>query len=114
VLLLSTAFLGIMNGPSDLREVESTGQFVVGLAVTTYGIAGLTAAYGLWRRKRWTVPSTMIWAVGAITAASVSPIAYGGGEVTIAVALTSGLAAAAIVGAVLLFVLWDLRHPPLQ
>jgi Predicted membrane protein (DUF2127) len=114
VLLLSTAFLGIINGPSDLREVESTGQFVVGLAVTIYGVAGLTAAYGLWRRKRWTAPWTMIWAVGAITAASVSPIAYGAGEVTTGVGVTSGVAAAAIVGAVLLFVFWELRHAPLQ
>ena len=46
-LLLSTAFLGIINGPPDLLESQSAGQLVVALAVTIYGLTGLASAYGL-------------------------------------------------------------------
>ncbi|MGH7471500.1 MAG: DUF2127 domain-containing protein [Longimicrobiales bacterium] len=110
-LLVVTAYLGLSNGPSDFRTAESTGQFVVALAVTSYGIAGLASAYGLWRRKQWARPLTVLWALGALTAATVAPRAYGGGEVSIWAVLTGSVAVAVIAGAVLMFVFRHLQQP---
>jgi hypothetical protein len=113
-LLLVTGYLGLTNGPSDLRTAESAGQLIVALAVASYGITGLASAFGLWRRKQWARPLSVLWALGATTAGGIAPIAYGGGQVSIWAALASALAAAAITGAVVIFVFRSLQHSSAQ
>jgi hypothetical protein len=111
VFLLVTAYFGLSNGPADLLHVESAGQLVVSLAVTAYGVAGLVGAYGLWRRKPWTRLCIAVWALGTTTAAAVAPRAYGDATVSVWAVLVGTLAAAALAGGVLWFVIRDLGRP---
>jgi hypothetical protein len=75
-LLMLTGAAGLKNGPDELRGARGFLQNVVSIAVMLYGVAGLIAAYALWRRQRWTLPVMMLWGVGGVTAATVAPVAY--------------------------------------
>ena len=112
LLLLLLGYLGLSNGVSDSREAETTGQLIVSIAVTIYGITSLTAVYGLWRKKPWTRAVIILWAISVQVAGSLAAWAYGGNDVGAFAIVTSGLATAIIVGAVLLFVFRDLRRGP--
>jgi hypothetical protein len=113
-LLLASTFLGLRNGPSNIRNAESTGQLVVAIAVTVYGIAGLASAFGLSRRAQWTRAPIVVWSLSTLTAATVAPRAYGGGEVSVWGILAGSIVTALIVGAVVAFVLRDLQRSKRQ
>ena len=110
LLLLLLAYLGLSNGVSDSREAESTSQLIVSIAVMIYGISSLAAAYGLWRKKPWTRVVIVVWGVSVQVAGTLAAWAYGGPEVGAFAVISSGVATAIIVGAVLVFVHRDLKR----
>ncbi len=76
ILLLITGVMGIYNGITE----RSTGSTMLEKSVTAgvflYGVLGLTAALGLFRRRRWSVPTTVLWAALITYVAAAAIIAY--------------------------------------
>lgn len=61
--LLITGVLGIYNGPTEWGSGLTLFQKSVTGGVFLYGVVGLVAAFGLLRRRRWSVIAASIWGV---------------------------------------------------
>jgi cation transport ATPase len=110
LLLLFTGVVGIYNGVVEWGEAATPMQQSVTVGVFLYGVFGLITAYGLLRRRRWTIKTAVAWAI---------PIAYVPGVAVMAYAeegAVLGSAIAASVGSAIiaLGVLWaiDARTRP--
>jgi uncharacterized membrane protein YwaF len=109
-LLVVTGLAGLMNGPADLPGAATFAQGVVSLSVTLYGVAGIVAACGLWRRSRWTVPVMLVWGAGSALAAGLAPVSYGADRAPWWTAALSGLLVAAIAASAIFHVVVSLRR----
>lgn len=101
LIIASTAASALWDGWRDLIGAVTILQWVVGVAVVVYTIAGLTTLLALWQKGRWITLPAATWAVACILAGGVAPVAYGGAGW--AVGSFSGMATALIVVPVVYF-----------
>jgi hypothetical protein len=102
VLLLFTGAVGVYNGLTEWREGRTPAQHSVTLGVLLYGVFGLITAYGLFRRRRWSVATSIVWTIAVSYVPGVAVMVYGG-EGAI---LSSAIAASAGSVLVALAVVW--------
>jgi hypothetical protein len=95
-LLLFTGVAGIRNGVDDWGEAGTLAQQSVTGGVFLYGILGLITAYGLIRRRRWSVATAIAWAVVITYVPGVAVMAYGGEGATLGSALAASTGSALI------------------
>jgi hypothetical protein len=76
VLIGITGALGLYNGPRDLGDGVTPLQKSVSIAVTLYGVFGVTGAIGLARRRRWSVTVIAAWALAVMYAATIASFAF--------------------------------------
>lgn len=75
-LLLFTGVVGIYNGITERSTGATSLQKSVTAGVFLYGLLGLGSAYGLVRRRRWTVATVAAWAVVITYVPGAAVIAY--------------------------------------
>lgn len=75
-LLLFTGVVGIYNGFTEWGEGRGALQHSVTIAVLLYGIFGLISAYGLIRRRRWSLRTVVAWIIPVTYAPGVAVMAY--------------------------------------
>jgi hypothetical protein len=98
LLLLFTGVVGVYNGLTEWGEGHTTMQQSVTVGVFLYGILGLVTAFGLFRRRRWSVGTALGWAVAVTYVPGVAVMAYGeeGAILSSAIAASVGSALIAL------------------
>jgi hypothetical protein len=92
VLLLFTGVVGVYNGLTEWGEGRTPAQHSVTLGVLLYGVFGLITAYGLFRRRRWSVATSIAWAIAVSYVPGVAVMVYGdeGAILSSAIAASAG------------------------
>jgi multisubunit Na+/H+ antiporter MnhB subunit len=101
-LLLFTGVVGIYNTITEWDPSRTPVQKSVTAGVFLYGVIGLAAAYGLFRRRRWCVATAIAWAVAVTYAPGVAVMAFGGEDAM----MSSAIAASAGSALIALGVVW--------
>jgi len=98
LLLLLTGVVGIHNGLTEWGEGRTTMQHSVTAGVFLYGILGLVTAFGLFRRRRWSVGTAIAWAMAVTYVPGVAVMVYGedGAILSSAIAASAGSALIAL------------------
>ncbi|MFN2635799.1 MAG: hypothetical protein ABR585_02070 [Gemmatimonadaceae bacterium] len=96
LLLLVTGAIGIYNGVTEWGEGKRLLQHSVTVGVFLYGVFGLSAAAGLFRRERWALWSTIVWGLMISYVPPAAIIAYAGGRPAIGSAIATGAGCAVI------------------
>jgi len=96
IVLLVTGVTGLVNGIPERGEAEDVLQLSIAYGVVAYGVLGMLAAYGLWRRKSWAVLAGVLWAVVVTYVASMAAVAYAPDDATIIGSVSAGVGAALI------------------
>jgi hypothetical protein len=99
-LLAIGGYSGFTNAIGDFSRARTPLQTVVHFAVLAYGLAGIPAAIGVAMRRAWGANLAIVFGIGAVIAASVAPIAYGGPDVPLASVAVGGLATVLIAFAI--------------
>jgi len=76
LLVLATGVLGLINGIGEMGSAQTPLQQSVTVGVLLYGCLGVIAAVGLFRRKRWSVMVSALWALIVTYVATVASFAY--------------------------------------
>ena len=105
VLLLFTGVTGIRDGVDDWGEANTFAQQSVSGGVFLYGILGLITAYGLIRRRRWSLATAIAWSVVITYVPGVAVMAYGGVDAK----LGSAIAASGGTALIALGVIWTVN-----
>ena len=93
IVLLVTGALGLSNGVRQLPYTATFGQMTVAVGVLLYGILGIAAAVGLLRRRAWSLPLTIAWAVIVTYVPGAAVHYYGGEEAGSVAALSASIGA---------------------
>lgn len=104
-LLLVTGCLGLYNGLTDWGEGQTLAQQSVTAGVLVYGVLGLLTAYGLFRRRRWSLATAIAWGLVITYVPGVAVMAYADKGTT----LGSAIAASAASALIALAVIWATR-----
>jgi hypothetical protein len=98
LLLLLTGVVGIHNGLTEWGEGRTTMQRSVTAGVFLYGLLGLVTAFGLFRRRRWSVGTAIAWAMAVTYVPGVAVMVYGedGAILSSAIAASAGSALIAL------------------
>ena len=104
-LLAFTGVVGIYNGLNEWAGGPTRLQRSVTIGVFLYGVFGLISAYGLFRRRHWSLRTVIVWAIAVTYVPGVAVMAYGGEDAIV------GSAVAASVGSLLLAlgVIWTTK-----
>jgi hypothetical protein len=104
-LLLVTGVLGIYNGITEWEPGHDLLQKSVTAGVFLYGAFGLITAFGLLRKRRWSVLTAIVWGVAVTYVPGAAIMAYGGQD-----AFLSSAIGASVGSAILAFgVVWTAR-----
>ena len=101
-VLVVTGVLGVYNGITEWGEGQTVMQHSVTAGVLLYGLFGLVTALGLFRRRAWSVGTSIAWAAALTYVPGVAITAYGGGGGT----MLSAIAASAVTGLIAAAVVW--------
>lgn len=104
-VLFITGVIGIYNGITERSTGATNLQKSVTVGVFLYGVFGLVAAYGLARRRPWTVRAAIAWGVMVTYVPGAATIAYSDEASPVGPALVASAASALIA----LGVLWTAR-----
>ena len=96
VLLLFTGVVGVYNGLTEWREGRTPVQHSVTVGVLLYGIFGLVTAFGLFRRRRWSVATAIAWAVAVTYVPGVAVMVFGGEGAIVSSAIAASAGSALI------------------
>ncbi len=77
-LVVVTGVMGIYNGITERSTGTTNLQKSVTAGVFLYGVLGLITAYGLFRRRGWSVGAAIAWGIVITYVAGVAAIAYAG------------------------------------
>jgi hypothetical protein len=105
VLLFLSGVIGIYDGITELAGDETLLQMSVTAGVFLYGVFGLVTAFGLFRRRRWSVVTAIVWGVAVTYVPGAAVMAFGGQD-----AFLSSAIGASVGSAILAFgVVWTAR-----
>ena len=104
-VLLVSGVAGIYNGITERSTGANTLQKSVTAGVLLYGVLGLVSAYGLIRRRRWSVGSAAAWGLVVTYVPGAAVIAYAEEASPIGSAIVASAASAVIA----LGVVWTAR-----
>jgi uncharacterized membrane protein len=99
-LLLFTGVVGLYNGVTEWKADLTPFQKSVTGGVLLYGVTGLAATFGLFRRRRWSVATSVVWAVIVTYVPGAAVMAYGGNDATVGAAIGASGASAVIAAGV--------------
>lgn len=112
LMLVFSAYNGFREGPNLLGDALNGRQRIVAYGQLVYAVTALLALIGLWRRQRWTLAMTSLWALATSITGAVASIAWT--EPNIGIALLAGLISAIITGWVVWFVWYSARSWPAE
>ena len=95
-LLLFTGCVGIYNGVTEWGEGRTPAQVGVTLGVLLYGIFGLITAYGLLRRRGWSMTTAILWMIAVTYVPGLAVMAYREKDATLGAAFAASGASALI------------------
>jgi FtsH-binding integral membrane protein len=101
-ILLFTGVVGIYNGVTEWDEGRGPLQRSVTIGVFLYGIFGLASAYGLMRRRRWSLRTVIAWMIAVAYVPGVAVMAYADEDASLGSAIAASVASTLIA----LGVLW--------
>ena len=104
LLLLVTAYNGLVEGVIATRHAGTPGMRVATVTQLLYGICSVVALLALATKRRWALWPVVGWAAAVIATAGLAPVVYGGAPVRTGV--LSGVAAALLLG----LVIWAWRR----
>ena len=104
-LLLFTGVVGIYNGISEQSIGATNLQKSVTAGVFLYGVLGLISAYGIIRRRGWSVATAIAWGLTITYVPGAAVIAYDDQSSPV----WSAIAASAMSGLIALGVVWSAR-----
>ncbi|HEY3746396.1 MAG TPA: hypothetical protein VGL17_09160 [Gemmatimonadaceae bacterium] len=104
-LLLFTGIVGLYNGTTEWKPDLTPFQKSVTGGVFLYGVIGLVAAFGLFRRRRWSVATSLVWAAIVAYVPGAAVMAYGGNDATLGAAIGAS-GASAVIGAGVVWTAW--------
>ena len=100
-LLLVTGGLGIYNGITERSDGGTALQKSVTIGVFLYGVLGLISAYGLFRRRAWSVSTAIAWGLVITYVPAAAIIGYGGEPTPVGSAISaSGVTALLALGVI--------------
>ena len=97
-LLIVLGVLGIRNGVAEWNSGTTPAQKSVTVGVLLYGVLGLVTAYGLFRRRRWSIGTAIAWSIAITYVPGVAIMAFGGEGAILSSAIAAS-AASAVIGA---------------
>jgi hypothetical protein len=100
VLLLASAYNGLVEGLSATRYADTPGMRAATITQLLYGGCAVVALLALATRRRWALWPLLGWAATASATAGLAPVVYGNTPVRTGV--LSGGAAALLAG----FLIW--------
>jgi hypothetical protein len=104
-LLFVSGVIGIYDGITELEGDQTLLQMSVTAGVFVYGVFGLVTAFGLFRRRRWSVVTAIVWGVAVTYVPGAAVMAFGGQD-----AFLSSAIGASVGSAILAFgVVWTAR-----
>jgi hypothetical protein len=95
-VLLVTGADGIYNGVTEWGDAHTRMQQSVTIGVFLYGVLGLITAFGLFRRRRWSIGTAICWGIAVTYVPGVAVMAYGGKDAVMSSAVTASAASALI------------------
>lgn len=98
LVLGAMVYVGI-TGADDILNTTTIGERTVGVTSTLYGITAAIALYAYWRRARWLLRITLVWAILIIITGTLATIVYDGGVV----GSISAFFATVLIGAIVYF-----------
>ena len=90
-LLIFSGVVGTYNGLTEWGEGRNALQHSVTVGVLLYGIFGLISAYGLARRKRWSLRTVIVWTIAVSYVPGVAVMAYAGEDAILASAVAASV-----------------------
>lgn len=99
-VLLFTGVDGLYHGTIEWTDGLTPLQKSVKAGVFLYGVVGLVAAFGLFRRRPWSVVASLLWAAILTYVPGAAVTAYGGGDATVGSAIAASGASAVIAAGV--------------
>lgn len=90
-LLIFSGVVGTYNGLTEWGEGRNALQHSVTVSVAVYGVFGLLTAYGLVRRRRWSIRTAIVWTIGVTYAPGVAVMAYAGEDAMLASAIAASV-----------------------
>ena len=96
LFLLFTGFIGVYNAINEWHDAGTPLQLSVTAGVFLYGIFGLATAYGLIRRRRWSLRTAIAWGLCISYVPGVAVMSYGGNDASLGSAIAASGAAALI------------------
>ena len=105
VLLLFTGVDGLYNGTTEWKTDLTPFQRSVTGGVFLYGVVGLVTAFGLFRRRRWSVTTSVVWASIITYVPGAAVLAYGGSDATVGSAIAAS-GASAVIAAGVVWTVW--------
>jgi hypothetical protein len=109
VLLLVSAYVGLWEDLNQLGRGDTALQRSVTYAVFAYGLLGLSGAVGLARRRTWSLPVIVGWAVATLYAATIASFAFHDPTFSNSDTIKGTVAAFASVAVVCGLVVWAAR-----
>lgn len=100
-LLIVSGVLGVHNGVTEWNSGNTAAQKSVTVGVFLYGVFGLATAYGLFRRRRWSVGTTIAWGIAITYVPGVAVMAFGGEGAILSSAIAASAASAVIAAGVI-------------
>ena len=97
-LLIVLGVLGVHNGVTEWNSGTTPAQKSVTVGVLLYGVFGLVTAYGLFRRRSWSVGTAIAWGIAITYVPGVAIMAFGGEGAILSSAIGAS-AASAVIGA---------------
>jgi hypothetical protein len=100
LLLVANGVPGLYSAVSDRYDNLTPSQWSVRAGVILYSVLGLTAAWGMFRRRPWGTRVATAWGVVVTYVAATAALAYAPNAASIGGAITSGIVAALIAAGV--------------
>jgi hypothetical protein len=100
-LLIISGVLGVRNGVTEWNSGTTPAQKSVPIGVFLYGVLGLATAYGLFRRRRWSVGTAIAWGIAITYVPGVAIMAFGGDGAILSSAIAASTGSAVIAAGVI-------------
>jgi hypothetical protein len=102
-LLVFTGVLGIHNGVTEWDPGHTLAQKSVSAGTFIYGVFGLITAYGLFRRRAWSIGTAIAWGIVVTYVPGAAVMTFSGGEDAV---LSSAISASGVTALIAAGVIW--------